>query len=306
LSEVRAVSVAVDVDAAGVEPGTRGARHHVLAVVRQLVSNPLGAIGLSVLAVMALVAVFAPAIAPYPSGYGNLEEMSLPPSSRHPFGTDDMGLDILAQVVWGTRVSMLVGIAATMLSLAIGVPIGLLSGFYRGRVDALTTSVVDLFLSLPVLPLMILLGAVLGPSLTNVILVIGFFCWPSTARVVRAQALSIAEQQFTEAARAMGATDARILLKHLLPNVFPPIMVNMVLTIATAVLSEAGLSFLGLGDPTQWSWGRILENAHRSGAFVTAWWHTLFPSIAIMLLVMSANFLGMAINEILNPRLKRR
>ena len=310
MSEVKAMSAAADadanVDAARVDSRENGARAHAPGVMRRLISNPLGAIGLTVLALMTLVAIFAPALAPYPSGYGNLDEMSLPPSRLHPFGTDDMGLDILAQVIWGTRVSMLVGVAATMLSLAIGVPVGLFAGFYRGRVDAFATSVIDIFLSLPVLPLMILLGAVLGPSLTNIILVIGFFSWPSTARVVRAQALSVAEQQFTEAARAMGATDARILLKHLLPNVFPPIMVNMVLTVATAVISEAGLSFLGLGDPTQWSWGRILENAHRSGAFVTAWWHTLFPSLAIMLLVMSANFLGMAINEILNPRLKRR
>lgn len=276
------------------------------ASFRRFCKNPLGVIGGLVLLVMLLVAVFAPLIAPFPQGYGDFMAISQPPSWEHPFGTDDLGLDIFAQVVWGTRVTMVVGFGATLLSLLVGVPIGLLAGFYRGTVDAFCTSLIDIFLSMPILPLMILLGAILGPSITNIAFIIGVFSWPPVARVVRGQTLAVVEQPYTEAARALGARNARILWGHLLPNVFPSIMVNMVLTVARAVVSEAGLSFLGLGDPLQWSWGRILENAHRSGAFVTAWWHTLFPSLAIMLLVMSANFLATAVNEVLNPRLKRR
>lgn len=298
------MSAKVDIQhISGEEPAVQ---NQLRMILRHFCRNRLGVIGAVVLLGMLLVALFAPWIAPFPEGYGDYMEISQPPSWEHPFGTDDLGLDIFAQVVWGTRVTMAVGFGATLLSLLIGVPLGLLAAFYRGRLDGMITGAIDIFLSLPVLPLMILLGAVLGPSLTNISIIIGLFSWPSIARVVRGQALSVVEQLYTEAARALGVKNSRILTRYLLPNVFPTIMVNMVLTMATAVLSEAGLSFLGLGDPLQWSWGRILENAHTSGAFVTAWWHTLFPSVAIMLLVMAANFLGTAINEVLNPRLSRR
>ncbi len=274
--------------------------------LRRFCANPLGVIGAVILLFMVSVALFAPFIAEFPKGYGDFMMIQQPPSLEHPFGTDEMGLDIFAQVVWGTRVTMAVGFGATLLSIAIGVPIGLLAGFYRGRTDGLLTGLIDIFLSLPILPLMIMMGAVLGSDIRNIALVIGVFSWPMIARVVRSQALSVVEQLYTEAARALGAKNWYILVRYMLPNVLPVVMVNMVLTMATAVLSEAGLSFLGLGDPTRWSWGRILENAHTSGAFVSAWWHTFFPSIAILLLVMSANFFGTAMNEILNPRLRRR
>ncbi|MEW5865852.1 MAG: ABC transporter permease [Bacillota bacterium] len=274
--------------------------------LRKFCRNPLGVFGAAILFGMVVVAILAPFIRPFPHGYGDFMSISQPPSWKYPFGTDDLGLDIFAQVVWGTRVTMAVGFGATALSLLTGVPLGLFAAYYKGSVDAFISGVIDIFLSLPILPLMIMLGAVLGPSLTNVSIVIGVFSWPAVARVVRGQALLVSEQLYTEAARALGAKNGRILIRYMLPNVAPVIIVNMVLTIASAVLSEAGLSFLGLGDPTQWSWGRILENAHASGAFVTAWWHTLFPSVAIMLLVMSANFFGTAMNEVLNPKLKGR
>jgi len=260
--------------------------------------------GLFVLAAFALIAVLAPALADFPRGYS--ADISMPPSAAHPFGTDDLGLDILAEVIWGTRVTMLVGLTASVVSLAIGVPLGLAAAYYRGWVDNVISSAVDIFLSLPMLPLMILVAAVLGPSMWNIALIIGAVSWPQVARVVRSQALTTVSMTYTEAARAMGGTDWHILVRHLLPDAVPVAVVNLVLNLSRAVLSEAGLSFLGLGDPTEWSWGRILQNAQRSGAFVTAWWQTLFPSLAILLLVISATFVGTTLNEVLNPRLRGR
>lgn len=272
--------------------------------LRNFSRNPLAVFGTLVLLGFVLVALLAPAIAEFPAGYS--PAIQEPPSREHPFGTDDLGLSIFGQVVWGARVTMLIGGIAAVVSLLIGVPLGLASAFFRGRVDAFISGAIDIFLSMPVLPLMILIAAVLGPNILNVALVIGVLSWPQVARVVRAQGLAVAEMPFTEAATAMGGTNAHILWRHMLPNAIPVIVVNLVLTLSRAVLSEAGLSFLGLGDPTQWSWGTILQNAQRSGAFATAWWQTLFPSLSILLLVISATFVGTTLNEVLNPRLKGR
>ena len=268
--------------------------------------NPLAVVGMVILIVMILVAVGAPLLAAFPKGYGSADEIMQPPNAAHLFGTDDLGLDIFAEVVWGARVTIAVALLASALGLLIGVPVGLLGGFYKGRMDAVLSGLTDIFLSLPMLPLMILMAAVLGPSQRNVALVIGLFSWPQIARVVRSVTLSTAEMPFVEAAICTGATSARLLRNHLLPNAIPSLVVNTLLTISRAVLSEAGLSFLGLGDPLQWSWGKILQNAQVSGAFATAWWFALFPSLAIALLVISTTFVGTALSEIANPRLKRR
>ncbi|MCL4516565.1 MAG: ABC transporter permease [Firmicutes bacterium] len=273
---------------------------------RQFRRNPLAMFGLVILLSFIVVAILAPAITSFPRGYGQPDELVNPPTGKHWFGTDDLGLDLFAEVVWGSRVTMYVGILATGLALGIGVPIGLAGAFYKGRIDAILTGLTDIFLSLPVLPLMILMAAVMGSTLFNVAIVIGIFSWPQIARVVRGVTLATVEQPFVEAAVAMGSSNAHILWRHLLPNAVPTLVVNAFLTISRAVLSEAGLSFLGLGDPLQWSWGRILQNAQRNGAFVTAWWWAFFPSLAIFLLVISVTFVGTALNEIVNPRLKRR
>lgn len=272
--------------------------------LKSLFRNPLAVVGSVVLVGFALVAVFAPQIAEYPSGYS--ADIQHPPSRQYPFGTDDLGLSVFGQVVWGTRVSMIVGITASLVSLLVGVPLGLAAGYYRGWLDTLVSGAIDVFLSLPALPLMILIAAVLGPSMLNVAVIIGLLSWPQVARVVRAQALAATEMPFTEAARALGASDRHVLWRHLLPVTIPVCMVNLVLSLSRALLSEAGLSFLGLGDPLQWSWGRILQHAQRSGAFVNAWWQTLFPSLAIMLFVVASTFVGTALNDALNPRLQRR
>jgi peptide/nickel transport system permease protein len=268
--------------------------------------NPLAMVGTAILLIIVLIALLAPLIAPFPKGYGQANELTQPPSAAHWFGTDDLGLDILAEVVWGARVTMTIALLASALSLLIGVPIGLFGGFYKGQTDAFLTGLTDIFLSLPMLPLMILMAAVLGPSMTNVALVIGLFSWPQIARVVRGVTLSTSGQPFVEAAISVGSTTARLLRYHLLPSAVPTLIVNLLLTISRAILSEAGLSFLGLGDPLAWSWGKILQNAQISGAFATAWWFAFFPSVAIALLVISTTFVGTALNEIANPRLKKR
>jgi len=255
---------------------------------------------------MVLLAIAAPLICERPTGYGDVTNMLQPPSSQYWFGTDSVGLSIFDQVIWGTRVSLFVGLTSAAISVLIGVPIGLLSGYYGGRVSNICMAITDIFLTLPVLPLMIIMAAVLGTGISNIAMIIGLFSWPQIARVTRAETLSIREKQYIEAARAIGTKESKIIFRHVLLNAFPPILVNMTLIMGTAVLSEAGLSFLGLGDPMSWSWGTILQNAHSTGVIIHAWWLALFPSLAIVILVLSFNFLGIGINEALNPRLRKR
>lgn len=272
--------------------------------VRTFFRHRLGTIGFVGVIIVLLVGIFAPFIAEKVSGYGDIENILQPPSADHIFGTDDMGLDIFSQVIWGTRTSIKVGFLAVLISSIIGVPIGLASGYFKGRMDTIGMGLADIFLTLPVLPLMIIMAAVLGSDIKNIALVIGLFSWPTLARITRAATLEVVSKQYIDAARALGVRNKRILMRHVLPNSSGPILVNITIVMATAILSEAGLSFLGLGDPLTWSWGKILENAHQSGSFVTAWWYSLFPSLAIMFFVISFNFFGMGIREAFNPKLK--
>lgn len=261
--------------------------------------NPMGIIASAMMVFLVLVAVCAPLLADYPEGFSS--DVLAPPSSAHWFGTDNLGRDVFAQVVWGTRVSLVVGFCASFLAIAIGVAVGVL-GAYVPRVDAVLRMIVDLSLSLPVLPLMILVAALAGPSLGTIILVISFFSWPEVARVVRSQALSVVNLPYMDAARVLGGRHSWIMRRHLLPAVAPVITVTVVLTASRAVLSEAGLSFLGLGDPSSWSWGRILYESQQSGSMTTAWWTTFFPSMAILMLVVAATLIAIAYNDARNLR----
>ena len=207
------------------------------------VRNPLAMTGSIILLGIILVAVFAPLIAPFPKGYGTAEEILQPPSAAHWFGTDDLGLDIFGEVVWGARVTIIIGLLASGLALLIGVPIGLLGGFYKGKTDGILTGLTDVFLSLPMLPLMILMAAVLGPSLGNTALVIGLVSWPQMARVIRGQTFSTVGQPFVEAAVSVGCNTGRLLRRHTLPAAVPVLVVNVLLIMSRAILSEAGLSF---------------------------------------------------------------
>ncbi|MGH3486784.1 MAG: ABC transporter permease [Actinopolymorphaceae bacterium] len=269
---------------------------------REFRRNPIGIASLAVLLLLAVVALAAPLIAAFPRGYG--EAVLAPPSGAHWFGTDDLGRDLFAEVVWGTRVSMTVGLGASLLAIVAGALIGMAAA-YVPRIDSAVGMVVDLSLSLPILPLMILVAALAGSSMGTLVVIIAAFSWPEVARVVRSQALSVVRLPYMDAARVIGGTHRWIIRRHLLPAVAPVVAVSVVLTASRAVLTEASLSFLGLGDPDSWSWGTILHNAQRSGSLASAWWTTLFPSLAILALVVAATLASFAYNDARNPRMRK-
>lgn len=264
--------------------------------------NPLGILAMALLALLIVVALVAPLLASYPRGHGTA--ILRPPSAAHWFGTDNLGRDVFAEVVYGTRASMLVAAGATALAIVIGVTVAVCSAYFRW-VDGVMGVLVDLFLSLPVLPLMILVAALVGPSLQTIVFVLAFFSWPEVSRVVRSQALAVVRLPYVDAARLATGSPLWIIRKHLLPAVAPVIAVSVVLTASRAVLSAAGLAFLGLGDPNSWSWGRILFEAQQSGAMQEAWWTTLFPSLAILALVVAATLLSIAYNDARDPRTRK-
>jgi peptide/nickel transport system permease protein len=230
-----------------------------------------------------------------------------PPSSRFWLGTEENGRSVLALVVKGSQVSLLVGLSATAISIAIGTLIGIASGHYRNTFGALLERLTDWFLVIPFLPLAIVLATVLGHSLLNVIAVIGVTSWPGTARLVRAQTLTVEARPFVERARALGGGDWHVMSKHVLPNVMPLVMANTTLTVAIAILSETTLSFLGLGDPFAVSWGSMLDGAFTSGAISRgAWWYLLPPGLCVVAVVLSFTLIGRALETVLNPRLRER
>ncbi|MFS0714245.1 ABC transporter permease [Microbacterium sp. 2P01SA-2] len=290
--------VAPVIETAGAD-GRRASRQTWRAFRRQ----PLGMISFAILLGLVVVAFAAPLLAPYPASYGT--DVLRAPSGTHWFGTDALGRDVFAEVVWGTQQSVLVALAASAIAIAFGTLIAIIGAYWR-PVDAVVSVLVDLTLSLPVLPLMILVAALVGPSTSTIILVVAAFSWPEVTRLVRSQALAVVQLPYIDAARLMTRNSVWILGRHVLPAVTPVVVVSVVVTASRAVLSAAGLSFLGLGDPTTWSWGRILFEAQQSGAMVSAWWLTLFPSLAILALVLSATLLSIAYNDARNPRSHER
>lgn len=261
--------------------------------------DPLGMASLLVLAVLVFAAIAAPLLADYPSGTG--ANVLAPPSGAHWFGTDNLGRDVYGEVVWGSRSSLLVGAAASALAIAVGTLVAVAGAWFRW-LDAVVGLVVDLTLSLPVLPLMILVAALAGPSTATIILVIAAFSWPEVARVVRSLALTVVQLPYIDAARLLTPSSTWIITRHVLPAVMPVIVVSVVLTASRAVLSAAGLAFLGLGSVQTWSWGRILFEAQQAGAMSSAWWLTLFPSLAILALVLAATLASVAFNDARDPR----
>jgi peptide/nickel transport system permease protein len=227
----------------------------------------------------------------------------LPPSLTYPLGTDDSGRSVLALVVWGARVSLLVGLCATVLSMFIGTSVGIMSGHFRGFTGGSLDRVTEWFLVIPYLPLAIVLATVLGKSMLVIIVVIGVTSWPGTARLIRAQTLSVGARPYLERARALGGSNWHQMRKHLLPNVMPLVLANTTLAVSISILSETTLSFLGLGDPTAVSWGSILETAFDNGAIsLGAWWYLAAPGICVVLVVVAFNLMGRAIEGILDPK----
>lgn len=270
--------------------------------------STMGMIGLAILVFFAGVAIFAVfsdagGVDPTLTSGPVLE----PPSRTYPLGTDNFGLSVLTLVIQGTRISLLVGLVAAAMTMLIGAVVGIVAGYRGGLTDTVLMRFTDFGLVIPWLALAIVLASILGPSLPTIILVIGLTSWPGTARLVRAQALSVRERPYVERARALGAGDWHMITRHILPNVMPVVFANTILVIAIAILSETALSFLGLGDPTSVSWGSILESAFQAGATTLgAWWWIGSPGVCIVLVVLGFTMCGFAMDDIINPKIRER
>ena len=263
--------------------------------------------GLVVLILFVLVAVFAPVLA-NPDGLevtkatGGILE---PPSSEFWLGTDESGRSVLTLLIWGSRISLFVGLLATLIAMVIGTVVGLASGFFEGWGAALLFRLTEWLLVIPFLPLALILATILGRSLLTIAIVIGIVSWPATALLIRSQTLSVKERPYLERARVLGAARRHQITRHVLPNVAPMIFANTTLTVAAAILTETTLSFLGLGDPTRVSWGSMLEGAFEVGAMTTgSWWYIVPPGVCVVLVVLAFTLVGQALEAVLNPRLR--
>jgi peptide/nickel transport system permease protein len=273
-------------------------------VWRAIRRRPSASVGLVVLLLLVIAAVLAPWIAPY-----GLHDQVGPvfghPSASHPLGLDDGGIDMVSLLMWGTRISLVVGFAATAVSILIGGTVGILAGYFGGKVDTILMRITDYFLVIPDVPLMIVVAAIWGPSLSHIIIVIGVLLWTGTARVLRAQVKSVRERTYVKRARALGAAHTRIVLRHVLPQVAPLLIANTVLTIAVAIFDETALAFLGLGGPSRISLGKVIENAFERAAISSgAWWAIVPPGALVAVIILSCSLIGGALEDALNPRLR--
>ena len=270
-------------------------------VWRKLKRRRAAMVGLAVVAMFVVAALFAPWLAPFDPVETSWSAIRQAPSSAHWFGTDDIGRDVLSRVIWGTRASLLAGVVAVSIALALGVPIGMTAGFVGGFVDALISRLTDAFLACPFLILAIALAAFLGPNLTNAMIAIGVSATPIFVRLTRAQVLNVKVEDYIEAARALGNPPLRIAWRHVLPNILAPVIVQATLAIAAAIIAEASLSFLGLGQqPPAPSWGSMLNTA--KNYIDNAPWMAIWPGLAIFLLVLAFNLLGDGLRDALDPR----
>jgi len=274
-----------------------------------VLKRPMGAIGAAMLLLAVLVALAAPLLAPYDPYavvHVSIADIFAKPSVAHLLGTDDGGKDVLSSLIYGARVSLLVGFAAATITTVLGGTIGIVAGYRAGGTGTALMRLTDFFLVIPDIALQIVIVAIAGQSLFNIIVVIGILGWASTARLVRSQTLSVRERKFVLRAHAVGAGDAHILRRHVVPAVLPLMIANTVLVISLAILSESTLAFIGLGDPTVISWGQMLNFAFNRGAISAgAWWALIPPGLAIVWVVLATTLLGTALEDVLNPRLKR-
>lgn len=271
------------------------------SLLQKALQNPLSKAGFVIIVLVFLLAMLAPMIAPYDPNDINVKAILLSPSWQHWMGTDGLGRDVLSRMLYGGRISLLVGLVAVGIATAIGIVLGAIAGYYRGWVDTLIMRLVDVMLSIPSFFLILAVIAFLTPSIINVMIVIGLTSWMGVTRLVRAEFLSLSGREFVLASRTLGAKDARLIFTHLLPNSLTPIIVSSVLGVAGAVLMESGLSFLGLGvQAPQASWGNILTDGKDYIQF--AWWLSLFPGLAILITVLGYNLLGEGLRDALDPR----
>jgi peptide/nickel transport system permease protein len=269
--------------------------------LRYFSKNRLAAAGGALVAVVFILSVFAPLLSPHDPSAIDIKSILTGPSFSHPFGTDDLGRDVLSRMIWGSRVSLKVGFSAVGIATLIGILLGSLAGYYGGILDSLIMRAVDIMLTLPTIFLILAVIAILEPSIWNIMVVIGLTSWMEPARLIRAEFLSLKEREFVVAARAIGASDARIIFRHVLPNGLSPILVSATMGVGGAILIESGLSFLGLGvQPPTPSWGSLLASGKDN--IEIAWWLSAFPGLAILLTVLGYNLLGEGIRDTLDPR----
>jgi peptide/nickel transport system permease protein len=273
-------------------------------VMRTLRHQPGAVVGITILVVIALAALLAPWLAPY-GQHTQVGPVFAHPSWKHPLGLDDGGIDMVTLLMWGARISLVVGFAATAVSMVIGGTVGVLAGYFGGKVDTILMRITDYFLVIPDVPLMIVVAAIWGPSLFHIVIVIGILLWTSTARVLRAQVKSVRERVYVKRARALGAGHARVVVRHVLPQVAPLLIANTVLTVAVAIFDETALSFLGLGDPSRTSLGKVIENAFERAAISSgAWWAIVPPGALVALIILGCSLVGGGLEDALNPRLR--
>ncbi len=264
--------------------------------------NKLAMLGALIIFSLALVAIIAPLIAPFSPNHQDILHRLEPPSTKHPLGTDDLGRDLLSRVIYGTRISLLVGFVAIGIAIIIGSILGLLSGYFGGWLDTVIMRFVDIMLCFPTFFLILMVIAFLEPNIWTVMVVIGLTGWPGLTRLVRGECLSIRERGFVQAAKVLGLSNTRVMFVHLLPNVMAPILVTATLGIGGAILTESALSFLGLGvQPPTPSWGNILTAG--KDYITVAWWLSLYPGLAILITVLAYNLLGEGLRDVLDPRM---
>ncbi len=272
--------------------------------VKLLRRFPLMAIGGAIVCSVALLAIFAPVIAPYDPTAINVDVILMPPSWQHWCGTDTLGRDVFSRMLYGARVSLSVGFVAVGISMAVGIALGAVAGFFGGRIDATLMRTTDMVLCFPTFFLILAVIAFLEPSIWNIMIVIGLTSWMGVARLVRAEFLSLKQREFILAAHSLGASPLRLIWRYLLPNALGPVLVSAILGIAGAVLLESGLSFLGFGvQPPDPSWGNILMEGKDN--IQIAWWLSLYPGLAILITVLGYNLLGEGLRDYFDPKLRR-
>ena len=284
------------------KPAGPARKQHLLT--GSILANRQALVGLAIIAAFVLIAVIGPLFI-QGDPQAKVGPVFAPPSWKWPLGTDGGGANMVSLMIAGARVSLLVGFAAAAVSALIGGAVGLFSGFYGGKTDITLMRITDYFLVIPDIPLMIVVAALFGRSLTNIILIIGIIYWTSTARLLRAQTKSVRERVYVQRVRSVGAGNGRLLTRHVLPQVMPLLIANTVLLIAYAIFAETFITFLGLGDPSAISWGRLIENAFQDDAILNnAWWAIIPPGLAVTLVVLACTMTGQAMEDSLNPRLR--
>ncbi len=280
---------------------------NILDYFKLLLTHRMGLGGIVVFVILIIAVIFAPYLGTVePMRTGLAENILSPPSSQFWLGTDHLARDIWSQTVYGARVALLVGFTAAIATVGVGTLVGLTAGYFGGKLEELLMRVTDFVMMLPYLPLMIVLAAVLGPSIWNIILVVSIVYWPFTARVIRSQVLSLKERGFVEASRSVGASDGYLIFREILPNVVPLMFAQAVLMVTWAIYAEAVLAFLGLGDPTTISWGMMLNFAFETGLMTMAPWWVIPPIVCILATILAFTFLGTAVSDILKPGYKDR